>query len=309
MLTKKMVQSYEKINQAYYYNFEYYYYLAIKQLLPEGLALRDVVVLTTIESMQKNKTNTSTQIALAVKMTPSAFSNYLKTLEKHLLIDRERGTQNRKLMYVTLTAEGKHLIKLVKKFNQGYVREMIGSFGLKQSLMYINVVLKATHLDATKEAPKVSVFSPQKGLQTITEGLRTINLIMYSNEERAYSLLTPPLSIRELRLLYGVLFLSERGAVTPSILGNYLGVAMSTMTSMLKSLETKGLIDRTTTKEDLRKFVIQLTPDAYPLIEYFIKLRLRTVLESVSALDAAEEELLERSFRLLKDYSKRSIET
>jgi DNA-binding MarR family transcriptional regulator len=309
MLTKKLVQSYEKINQTYYYNFEYYYYLAVKELLPEGLVLRDVVILTTMESMQKNKTNTSTQIALAVQMTPSAFSNYLKTLEKHELVERERGKENRKLMFIRLTPKGTQLIKLVKKFMQGFVRELLAQFGIKNSLMYLNVVLKATHRDPTKEPPRVSVFSPQKALQTISEGLRTINLIVFASEERAFSLLTPSLSIRELRLLYGVYSLSQQGEVTPSLLGNHLGFAMSTITSMLKTLEAKELIHRSTVKADLRKFLISLDPKALPLLEFFMNFRLRTMLESVSQLNEMEEQLLERSFALIRDYSKQFIQS
>lgn len=308
MITKELLESYEQLNQKYYYNFEYYYYLAIKQLLPEGLDLRDVVVLSTIETMQKNKKNTSTNIAQSIHMSPSAFSNYLKTLEKYQLVDRERGLQNRKLMFITLTLQGSALIKVVKKYLKGFVRELISEFGLKQSLTFLNAIVKSTHQDDSKPVPTLSVFSPQKAIQTISEGLRKVNLLFFVEEEKVYSQLTPPLSIREQRLLYEVYSMSQTTEVTPSILGNYLGFAMSTITSMLKSLEQKALINRQSSKTDLRKYVLSLDPRALPSIELFMNTRLRIVSERIQHLSKNEEELLERSFQILKEYSKKTID-
>jgi len=308
MISKTLLETYEGIKQTYYHNFEYYYYLAIKQLLPEGLDLRDVVVLTTIESMQKSKKNTSTNIAQAIHMSPSAFSNYLRTLEKYQLVDRSRGLQNRKLMFITLTPQGVALIKVVKKFIQGYVRVLISQFGLKNSLTYLNAILKSTQRDFTKPAPSLSVFSPQKALQTISDGLRRVNLIFFVEEERVYSQLTPPLSIRDQRLLFELYSLSQDTEVTPSVLGNNLGFAMSTITSMLKSLEQKGFIHRTSSKTDLRKFVLTLDPSALPSIELFMQTRIRLVKEGTSKLTPTEQQLLERSFQLLREYSEKTIQ-
>ena len=308
MISKKLLEAYEEIKQKYYYNFEYFYYLAIKQLLPDGLDLRDVVVLTTIESMQKSKKNTSTNIAQAIHMSPSAFSNYLRTLEKYQLVDRFRGLENRKLMFIILTPQGVGLIKVVKKFIQGFVRELISQFGLKNSLVFLNSILKSTQQDATKPAPRLSVFSPQKALQTISDGLRKVNLVFFVEEEQVYSKLTPPLSIRDQRLLFEGYSLSQDTEVTPSVLGNNLGFAMSTITSMLKSLEQKGFIHRTSSKIDLRKFVLTLDPSALPSIELFMQTRIRLVEEATSKLNNNEQELLERSFQILRQYFEKRIQ-
>ncbi len=307
MISNNLLESYVGIKQKYYYNFEYFYYLAIKQLLPEGLDLRDVVVLTTIESMQKSKKNTSTNIAQTIRMSPSAFSNYLRTLEKYELVDRARGLENRKLMFIKLTPQGVALIKVVKKFIQGFVRQLISQFGLKNSLVCLNVILKSTQQNSTKPAPNLSVFSPQKALQTISDGLRRVNLVYFVEEVQVYSKLTPPLSIREQRLLYEVYSLSQGTEVTPSILGNNLGFAMSTITSMLKSLEQKNFIHRTSSKADLRKFVLTLDPSALPSIELFMQTRIRLVEEVTSKLTSNEQKLLEQSFQILGEYSEKTI--
>jgi DNA-binding MarR family transcriptional regulator len=308
MITKTLQETYVEVRHKYYYNFEYFYYLAIKQLLPEGLDLRDVVVLTTIESLQKSKKNTSTNIAQSINMSPSAFSNYLRTLEKYELVDRARGLENRKLMFITLTPQGVALIKIVKKFIQGFVRELIGQFGLKNSLLFLNAIIKSTQEDSKKTPPKLSVFSPQKAIQTISDGLRRVNLVFFVEEEQVYSKLTPPLSIREQRLLYEVYSMSQDSDVTPSVLGNQLGFAMSTITSMLKSLEQKNFIHRTSSKTDLRKFVLTLDPSALPSIELFMQTRIRLAEEATSKLDNQEQELLERSFQILREYSEKTIQ-
>lgn len=307
MISNNLLESYVGIKQKYYYNFEYFYYLAIKQLLPEGLDLRDVVVLTTIESMQKSKKNTSTNIAQTIRMSPSAFSNYLRTLEKYELVDRARGLENRKLMFIKLTPQGVALIKVVKKFIQGFVRQLISQFGLKNSLVCLNAILNSTQQDSTKPAPNLSVFSPQKALQTISDGLRRVNLVYFVEEVQVYSKLNPPLSIREQRLLYEVYSLSQGTEVTPSILGNNLGFAMSTITSMLKSLEQKNFIHRTSSKADLRKFVLTLDPSALPSIELFMQTRIRLVEEVTSKLTSNEQKLLEQSFQILGEYSEKTI--
>jgi DNA-binding MarR family transcriptional regulator len=309
MISKELLETYSGIKQKYYYNFEYYYYLAIKQLLPEGLDLRDIVVLTTIESMQKSKKNTSTNIAQAIHMSPSAFSNYLRTLEKYQLVDRYRGLENRKLMFIILTPQGVGLIKIVKKFIQGFVRELISEFGLKNSVVFLNSILKSTQHDSSKPVPKLSVFTPQKALQTISDGLRRVNLIFFVEEEQVYSQLTPPLSIRDQRLLFEVYSMSQDTEVTPSLLGNNLGFAMSTITSMLKSLEQKGFIHRQSSKSDLRKFVLTLDPSALSSIELFMQTRIRFVGEATNKLNNHEQELLERSFQLLREYSEKTIKS
>ena len=304
---QSLVDSYEQLNSKYYYNFEYYYYRAISQLLPGALDLRDILILFTIEGMQKNKTNTSTLIAQNVKMSASAFSNYLRTLEKEELVERERGMDNRKLMYITLTSRGKALNKLVKGFIQGYVKRLVVKFGLVDGLRYLNMVITASHIPQLTKSMKLSVFSPQKALSIITEALRHINYNIYTQEEDSLVALTPSMTIREMRLLHGVLHLSKEGEVTPSHLGNYLGFAMSTMTSMLKSLESKGLIHRKTVKSDLRKLLITLDSSAMPLIEMFMSNRLRTFNDLLELYDDHEKSLLETSFQLLKEYSLDSI--
>ena len=302
-INQSLVNSYEQLNTDYYYNFEYYYYRAISQLLPGALDLRDTLILFAIEGMQKTKTNTSTLIAQNVKMSASAFTNYLRTLEKEELIDRNRGMDNRKLMYITLTSRGKELNKVVKSFIQGYVKRLVVTFGIVDGLHYLNTVIKTSHISQTTTPPKLSVFSPQKAITIITEAVRNINYNIYTQEEASLHALEPSMTIREMRLLHGVLHLSKEGEVTPSNLGNYLGFAMSTMTSMLKGLESKGLIHRQTVKSDLRKLLIKLDASAMPLIETFMTFRLKTLNDALLHLNDHEEVLLARSFQLLKDYS------
>jgi DNA-binding MarR family transcriptional regulator len=303
MVNQTLFASYEQLNTAYYYNFEYYYYVAVLKLLPDGLDVRDVLILTTIEQMEKAKSNTSTQIATQVAMSASAFSNYLRTLEKETLVERERGNSNRKLMYISLTPRGRGLVKLSKGFVQGLVKRLVLRLGLVDSLKYLNMVIALSHEGSSESAPRLSVFSPQKALTIISDALRQINFKLYTEEERALSALTPPMMIREMRLLHGILHLSNNGEITPSTLGNYLGYPMSTMTSILKRLEEKKYIRRTTVKSDLRKLLIVLDPSAEPVLESFMKRRL-SIFEGIKAqLQPNEQQLLETTFQVLKEYS------
>lgn len=303
MVNQTLFASYEQLNTSFYYNFEYYYYVAVLRLLPDGLDVRDVLILSTIEQMEKTKSNTSTQIASQVAMSASAFSNYLRTLEKESLVERERGDSNRKLMYISLTPRGRELIKVMKHFVQGLVKRLVQRLGLVDGLKYLNMIVALSHEDASTSAPRLSVFSPQKALTIISDALRQINFQLYTQEERALSALTPPMMIRELRLLHGILHLSNNGEITPSTLGNYLGYPMSTMTSILKRLEEKKYIRRTTVKSDLRKLLIVLDSSAEPVLESFMKLRL-SIFDGIQAqLSPGEQRLLETSFQILKEYS------
>lgn len=303
MVNQTLFESYEQLNTAYYYNFEYYYYVAVLKLLPDGLDVRDVLILTTIEQMEKAKSNTSTQIATQVAMSASAFSNYLRTLEKETLVERERGNINRKLMYISLTPRGRELIKLSKGFVQGLVKRLVLRLGLVDSLKYLNMVIALSHEGSSESAPRLSVFSPQKALTIISDAFRQINFKLYTEEERALSALTPPMMIREMRLLHGILHLSNNGEITPSTLGNYLGYPMSTMTSILKRLEEKKYIRRTTVKSDLRKLLIVLDPSAEPVLESFMKRR-QSIFDGIKAqLQPNEQQLLETTFQVLKEYS------
>ena len=303
MVNQTLFESYEQLNTAYYYNFEYYYYVAVLKLLPDGLDVRDVLILTTIEQMEKAKSNTSTQIATQVAMSASAFSNYLRTLEKETLVERERGNINRKLMYISLTPRGRELIKLSKGFVQGLVKRLVLRLGLVDSLKYLNMVIALSHEGSSESAPRLSVFSPQKALTIISDAFRQINFKLYTEEERALSALTPPMMIREMRLLHGILHLSNNGEITPSTLGNYLGYPMSTMTSILKRLEEKKYIRRTTVKSDLRKLLIVLDSSAEPVLESFMKRRL-SIFDGIKAqLQPNEQQLLETTFQVLKEYS------
>lgn len=307
MVNQSLFEAYERLNTTYYYNFEYYYYQAVRQLLPGSLDLRDVLILSTIEQMEKTSSNTSTQIAQQVTMSASAFSNYLRTLEKETLVQRARGVSNRKLMYVTLTLRGRELNKIIKRFIQGLIKELGKEFGVVDSLKYLNVVLTTSHNDPFTPAPKLSLFSQQNALKIITEALRNINFIIYTQHEQVLSTLTPSMTSREMRLLHGVLHLSKEGEVTPSNLGQYLGYPMSTMTSMLKGIEDKHYIHRSTVTSDLRKLLITLTPEATTPLETFMFLRLKTIDDILPKLTASEQRLLERSFQILKNYSLQSM--
>jgi DNA-binding MarR family transcriptional regulator len=300
MKQNSLLSKYRTLNQSYYYIYEYYYFDAIKNRLPGSLGLKELVVLTTIEKMQKHKTNTSAQIALAVQMTPSSFSNYLRTLEKNHLIARRRGTTNLKLMYINTTPEGKRLIVGMRQFMQGFVRELIQDLGIKGTLQFSNGILKVSFANRTLASPTLTSYTPGKVLNTITEGMRNINLLLFASEEKAYSVLNPSMSIREMRFLHAILELHEN--VTPTMISQYLGIPMSSLTTMIRKLEREDLIQRTVDPTDLRKYTLTLQPNAIPLIDYFMSWRLRVFTELTSILNDKERELLERSFQVLKTY-------
>lgn len=309
MSKELLFETYDRVYAAYYYNYEYYYSLAIRQLLPGNLDLRDVLVLASIERMEKAKTNTSTQIARNVTMSASTFSNYLRTLEKETLVKRTRGVDNRKLMYVALTPRGKELNKIINRFIQGFVKELGFQLGVIDSLKFLNVILALSHNDESTTAPKMSGFNPQNAFSVIADALRNIKFIIYTQQEQLLAELTPPMTSREMRLLYGVVHLAPAGDVTPSNLGTYLGYPMSTMTSMLKGLETKGYVQRSVVKMDLRKSLVTLDPSASHPLEFFIAMRSNTFEALLKRLKPNEQVLFDRAFQILKEYSLKSMKT
>jgi DNA-binding MarR family transcriptional regulator len=304
MINQHLVDSYEVINQAYYYNYEYYFLVSIHQTIPKGLFLQDVVVLLTIDQMKKKKNNTSKQLATELHMSPSSFSNYLRTLESYDLIDRQRGLANRKLMFVELSATGVALMKQVKSEVLGYAKTLVRSFGLVNTIRYVNALLKVTHDNEDEPARTISLGSPIKTMQTVMDAILWIQINLSHNEMTHYETLSPSMSSKELRLMYEIHRLSMIQDVTPSGLSRSLGFAMSTVTSMMNGLEKKQLIHRTTSNTDLRKILVTLQPSAYPLLESFMTYRLATVDHIRRRLNVEEEGMIRESLQILKTYSR-----
>lgn len=76
--------------------------------------------------------------------------------------------------------------------------------------------------------------------------------------------------------------------LSPTELFSTLMVTSGTMTHRLKSLETKGWVERVPNEQDARSTLVQLTPKGCALIDRAVEAHIENERQLVSALPAAE---------------------
>jgi DNA-binding MarR family transcriptional regulator len=88
--------------------------------------------------------------------------------------------------------------------------------------------------------------------------------------------------------------------LTPTVLSESQRVSKNTISSLLRGLESQGLIERQLDKEDLRAFRIRLTQAGQDCVRATALSRMRSVKEMVSVLSAEEQAQLVALLRKLQ---------
>ena len=96
------------------------------------------------------------------------------------------------------------------------------------------------------------------------------------------------LSQAKLRILAAI-HRSDGGCLAPHEIAEQLAVTRPTVTGLLSGLERDGLIERESSREDLRRQVVRLSARGRKVVEPLFRERLQMVQEAMSTLDRSEK--------------------
>ncbi len=103
------------------------------------------------------------------------------------------------------------------------------------------------------------------------------------------------LSFAQYRILMGLLFserMDGRSELNPSEISERQGTSRNTISSLIRSLEDRELIERYLDKKDRRKFNICLTEDGRSLVLQHANRHMETISQCFSALNSDEQTTL-----------------
>jgi DNA-binding MarR family transcriptional regulator len=84
------------------------------------------------------------------------------------------------------------------------------------------------------------------------------------------------------------------------VIAERLGVSTASMTSLLDTLENRGLIERRPNPEDGRRILVELTPDAQPIIDEKLPAIHAVITQAIGDVPEADREPLIRSLALIE---------
>jgi len=111
------------------------------------------------------------------------------------------------------------------------------------------------------------------------------------------------LSMPRLRLLIWLHVEEQRGnkqGVSPSHLSHFQQISKNTVSSLLRSLEHQGLIERTLSAEDKRKFNIRLSQAGRNLVRSILPNHGKFMTKTFAGLTVQEQEMLIKLLRKLR---------
>lgn len=124
------------------------------------------------------------------------------------------------------------------------------------------------------------------------------------NEE---SLEAADLTFAQYRILMDLLFgehFRECAGMNPSDLSERLGVTRNTVSSLIRSLEEKELIDRRLDREDRRRFIIELTDAGRERVRQHARRHFDVLNECFGVFDREEQEMMIRLLMKLGEHPK-----
>ena len=309
MISAQLLQTFKKINDEYYYIIEYYHFQVLKSMMPSELSLRDTYTLFVIQQQQKLQQNTSTTIAKLIGMSNSSFSNHLRVLERVGVVHRYRDAVNRKMMVVELTKKGKdlhaqHMTYFKDLFS--YIHSKIGIQGDVKLLQ--TVLLIANHI--SPEPPLTAkLYQPRLFIDHLVKASTRIFFYISGEENEMLEALPIRLSLRESRFLQAVYEFSLRQEATPTIIANYLDHPMSTVTSLVNSLEDKGMLERAENELDRRRYDLVIKPQALEYVKAFMEFRVKLSKILFAVVDKKTLDVVKQFFVGVKEFSIQHLET
>jgi|OpeIllAssembly_1097287.scaffolds.fasta_scaffold00028_5 DNA-binding MarR family transcriptional regulator len=112
------------------------------------------------------------------------------------------------------------------------------------------------------------------------------------------------LSLPRLRLLVWLHLEEQRGnqeGISPSVLSHHQSISKNTVSSLLASLEERGLIERALSSEDKRSFKIQLTRAGRTLVQSTLPKHNSALQQVFVALSAEEQKSLLKLLSKLRE--------
>ena len=129
----------------------------------------------------------------------------------------------------------------------------------------------------------------------LMEEMRIVSHALYQISER--SLADLGLSFAQYRILLSLLFVEHEGegqGLHPSQISERQGTSRNTISSLIRSLEERDLVERLLNKNDRRKFNIRLTEEGRTLAREHASEHFRLIGDCFADLTADEQQTLSR---------------
>jgi DNA-binding MarR family transcriptional regulator len=131
------------------------------------------------------------------------------------------------------------------------------------------------------------------GAVRLMDEVRQVSRAIYHLSEQ--SLAEAGLSMAQYRVLMHLFFAEKMGPggeLNPSEISDRQGVSRNTISSLLRSLEDEGLVERRLDPQDRRRFNISLTANGRNLVTDYARQHLHSVGNCFTVLNLAEQETL-----------------
>jgi DNA-binding MarR family transcriptional regulator len=135
----------------------------------------------------------------------------------------------------------------------------------------------------------------------LMDDIRLVSRAIYHVAEQ--SLDDAALSFAQYKVLMHLFFaeqMGDRSDLNPSEISNRHGVSRNTMSSLIRSLEETGLLERRLDPDDRRRFKISLTEKGRSLVIDYARHHLTMVGSCFSALTIDEQETLSQLLRKVR---------
>ena len=96
--------------------------LSLRTSLNEKISVTEI---HTLEAISKSSSGTMSEVAAALRITMSTLTISINRLEKKQLVQRSRGVNDRRIVYVTLTQEGRRLVEAHRRFHRRMIHEVV----------------------------------------------------------------------------------------------------------------------------------------------------------------------------------------
>lgn len=111
----------------------------------------------TLDAIANAKSGTMSEVSSALRITMSTLTVSVTRLEKKQLVKRSRGTYDRRMVYVSLTQEGKRLVEAHRRFHRRMIHTVIQNLDEKELQMTVQAIGRLQDF-FNREAQKTKLF-------------------------------------------------------------------------------------------------------------------------------------------------------
>lgn len=291
-----IIEKYKNISRLTYYNFDVYYYSAIKKVMGNYLSVKDLNFLIFINSYHPSVTPTTLSKAFYVSM--NNVSNRLKLLEDNSYIKRDKAVEDTRQTVISITDQGKQLIAFYSQFMEGYIKYLRKNISALEYLQILSAVKKLKRLMQNNNYNKMNQ------IPATTKLLDSIFLIEISNyfalfEQRYIEELSLDLKQNDLFILTELYIHVSEGKLNLQQLADSLYIPYQTLVSKVnKYIKLDYLVKDKT---------IMFNDAIQTVIEKYMMMRTIIYFDTMNSLNEKETNVVLKMFDQLKEFSLKSL--